>query len=77
MATLIKDQKQVTFQVGERVQFQIRDGKAWGDNYSPIYKTVYGTVSKMNKISVRIKGVDGNEYIATVKEVKKYIDPFA
>ena len=77
MATLIKDQKQVTFQVGERVQFQIRDDKAWGDNYSPIYKTVYGTVSKMNKISVRIKGVDGDEYIATVKEVQKYIDPFA
>jgi hypothetical protein len=77
MATLIKDQKQVTFQVGERVQFQIRDSKAWGDNYSPIFKTVYGTVSKMNKISVRILGVDGNEYIATVKEVQKYIDPFA
>jgi hypothetical protein len=31
----------------------------------------------MNKISVRILGVDGNEYIATVKEVKKYVDPFA
>jgi hypothetical protein len=31
----------------------------------------------MNKVSVRIKGVDGNEYIATVKEVQKYIDPFA
>jgi small-conductance mechanosensitive channel len=61
MAQLIKDQKQVTFQVGERVQFKVVDG----------------TVSKMNKISVRIKGVDGNEYIATVKEVKKYIDPFA
>jgi hypothetical protein len=77
MAQLIKDQKQVTFQVGERVQFQIRDDKAWGDNYSPGYKTVYGTVSKVNKVSMRIKGVDGNEYIATVKEVKKYIDPFA
>ena len=77
MATLIQDQKQVTFQVGERVQFKVVDGKAWGDNYCPIYKTVYGTVSKMNKVSVRIKGVDGNEYIATVKEVKKYIDPFA
>ena len=77
MATLIKDQKQVTFQVGERVEFKIIDGKAWGDNYCPIYKTVYGTVKKMNKISVRILGVDGDEYIATVKEVKKYIDPFA
>ena len=77
MATLIKDQKQVTFQVGERVQFKVVDSKAWGDNYCPTYKTVYGTVSKMNKISVRILGVDGNEYIATVKEVKKYIDPFA
>ena len=77
MAQLIKDQKEVTFQVGERVQFKIIDGKAWGDNYCPIYKTVYGTVKKMNKISVRILGVDGNEYIAAVKEVKKYIDPFA
>jgi hypothetical protein len=77
MAQLIQDQKQVTFQVGERVQFKMVDGKAWGDNYCPTYKTVYGTVSKMNKVSVRIKGVDGNEYIATVKEVRKYIDPFA
>ena len=77
MAQLIKDQKEVTFQVGERVQFKIIDGKAWGDNYCPIYKTVYGRVKKVNKISVRILGVDGNEYIAAVKEVKKYIDPFA
>ena len=74
MAQLIQDQKQVTFQVGERVQFNIIDRP---DNYSPGYKTVYGTVSKVNKVSMRIKGVDGNEYIATVKEVKKYIDPFA
>jgi hypothetical protein len=77
MAQVIKDQKEVTFQVGERVQFKVIDGKAWGDNYCPIYKTVYGTVSKMNKVSMRIIGVDGDEYIATVKEVKKYIDPFA
>ena len=77
MATLIQDQKQVTFQVGERVQFKIVDGKAWGDNYCPIYKTLYGTVSKMNKVSMRVKGVDGNEYMVTVKEVSKYIDPFA
>ena len=76
MAKLIKDQKQVTFQVGERVEFRIINGKAWGDNYCPIYKTVYGTVKKMNKVSVRILGVDGEEYIATVKEEKKYIDPF-
>ncbi len=74
MAQLIQDQKQATFQVGERVQFNIIDRP---DNYSPGYKTVYGTVSKVNKVSMRIKGVDGNEYIATVKEVKKYIDPFA
>jgi len=77
MAQLIQDQKQATFQVGDRVQFRMIDGKAWGDNYCPTYKTVYGTVSKINKVSMRIKGVDGNEYIATVKEVKKYIDPFA
>ena len=77
MAQLIQDQKQVTFQVGERVQFKIVDGKAWGDNYCPIYKTLYGTVSKMNKVSMRVKGVDGNEYMVTVKEVSKYIDPFA
>ena len=74
MAQLIQDQKQVTFQVGERVQFNMIERP---DNYSPGYKTVYGTVSKVNKVSMRIKGVDGNEYIATVKEVKKYIDPFA
>ena len=74
MATLIKDQKEVTFQVGERVQLSISTNN---DNYSPSYRIVYGTVKKMNKISVRILGVDGEEYIATVKEVKKYIDPFA
>ena len=74
MATLIKDQKQVTFQVGERVQFSVSNNN---DNYSPSYRIVYGTVEKMNKVSVRVLGVDGNLYIATVKEVKKYIDPFA
>ena len=74
MATLIKDQKQVTFQVGDRVQFSISNND---DNYSPSRRIVYGTVTKVNKISVRILGVDGNEYIAAVKEVKKYIDPFA
>jgi hypothetical protein len=74
MAQLIQDQKEVTFVEGERVQFSVSNND---DNYSPSRRTVYGTVSKMNKVSMRIKGVDGNEYIATVKEVKKYIDPFA
>ena len=74
MAQLIKDQKEVTFVEGERVQFSISNND---DNYSPSRRIVYGTVSKMNKVSMRIKGVDGNEYITTVKEVKKYIDPFA
>jgi small-conductance mechanosensitive channel len=74
MATLIQDQKQATFQIGERVQFSMSNND---DNYSPSHRIVYGTVSKINKVSMRIKGVDGNEYIATVKEVKKYIDPFA
>jgi len=74
MAQLIKDQKEVTFQVGERVQFSMSNND---DNYSPSHRVVYGTVEKMNKISARILGVDGNLYIATVKEVKKYIDPFA
>ena len=73
MATLIKDQKEVTFVQGERVQFSMSNND---DNYSPSHRIVYGTVKKMNKISVRILGVDGEEYIATVKEVKKYIDPF-
>jgi hypothetical protein len=74
MAQVIKDQKEVTFVEGERVQFSMSNND---DNYSPSRRIVYGTVSKMNKVSMRIKGVDGNEYIATVKEVKKYIDPFA
>jgi len=74
MAQLIQDQKEVTFVEGERVQFSVSNND---DNYPPSRRTVYGTVSKMNKVSMRIKGVDGNEYIATVKEVKKYIDPFA
>lgn len=74
MAQLIKDQKEVTFAQGEKVQFSMSNND---DNYSPSYRIVYGTVKKMNKVSVRILGVDGNEYIAAVKEVKKYIDPFA
>ena len=74
MAQLIQDQKQVTFQVGERVQFSISNND---DNYSPSRRIVYGFVSKINSVTMRILGVDGNEYISTVKEVKKYIDPFA
>ena len=74
MAQLIQDQKQVTFQVGERVQFNIIDRP---DNYSPGYKTVYGTVSKVNKVSMIVQGVDGNLYRVMKHEVKKYIDPFA
>ena len=77
MAQLIKDQKEVTFQVGERVYIQAIDSSKYVDNYSPAYKTVYGTIDKVNKISVRMLGVDGNLYTATMKEVKKYIDPFA
>jgi hypothetical protein len=77
MAQLIQKQEEVTFQIGERVYIQALDRGGYIDNYSPAYKTVYGTIDKVNKISVRMLGVDGNQYTATMKEVKKYIDPFA
>ena len=74
MATLIKDQKEVTFVEGERVQFNIVDRP---DNYSPGYKTIYGTVGNINKVSMIVQGVDGNLYRVMKNEVKKYVDPFA
>ena len=77
MATLIKDQKEVTFVEGERVQFRMLDSKAPGDNYSPPQKTVYGTVGNINKVSMIVQGVDGNLYRVMKNEVKKYVDPFA
>jgi hypothetical protein len=77
MATLVKVNTVPKFNLGERVQFQIIDGKAWGDNYCPIYKTMYGYASKINKVTMSILGVDGEKYTATISEVKKYVDPFA
>ena len=67
MATLIKDQKEVTFVQGERVQFSI----------SPSRIIVYGTVGNINKVSMIVQGVDGNLYRVMKHEVKKYVDPFA
>jgi hypothetical protein len=74
MATLIQDQKEVTFVQGERVQFSMSNND---DNYSPSYRTVYGTVGNINKVSMIVQGVDGNLYRVMKHEVKKYIDPFA
>ena len=73
MATLIKDQKEVTFVQGERVQFSMSNND---DNYSPSHRIVYGTVGNINKVSMIVQGVDGNLYRVMKNEVKKYIDPF-
>jgi hypothetical protein len=74
MAQVIKDQKEVTFVEGERVQFSISNND---DNYSPSRRIIYGTVGNINKVSLIVQGVDGNLYRAMKSEVKKYIDPFA
>jgi hypothetical protein len=74
MATLIKDQKEVTFVQGERVQFK---SITTYDNYSPGYRDLYGIVNKINKVSIIVQGVDGNLYRVMKHEVKKYVDPFA
>ena len=74
MATLVKFIRTPKFNLGDRVQFSMISRH---DNYSPEYKTVYGFATKINEVSMRIRGVDGEEYIATIAEVKKYIDPFA
>jgi hypothetical protein len=74
MATLIKDQKEVTFVQGERVQFSMSNND---DNYSPSRRIVYGTVGNINKVSMVVQGVDGNLYRVMKHEVKKYVDPFA
>ena len=74
MAQVIKDQKEVTFVQGERVQFSISNND---DNYSPSRRIVYGTVGNINKVSMIVQGVDGNLYRVVKHEVKKYIDPFA
>ena len=73
MSTLVKVIRTPKFKVGDKVQFSMIDRP---DNYSPGYRTVYGYASKINPVSMRILGVDGEIYIATVAEVKKYIDPF-
>ena len=74
MATLIKDQKEVTFVQGDRVQFSMSNND---DNYSPSRRIVYGTVGNINKVSIIVQGVDGNLYRVLRHELKKYIDPFA
>jgi len=73
MATLVKVNKAPKFQVGDKVQFSMSNND---DNYSPSHRIVYGFASKINPVSMRILGVDGEIYIATVAEVKKYVDPF-
>ena len=70
---IIKKQAEVKFNVGDRVQFQVINQP---DNYSPGYKTMYGIASKVNKVTMTIKGVDGKEYKEIINEVKHYIDPF-
>ena len=73
MATLVKVNRVPKFKVGDKVQFNMIDRP---DNYSPSHRIIYGFASKINPVSMRILGVDGEIYIATVAEVKKYIDPF-
>jgi len=73
MAQLIKKTITPKFQVGDKVQFSMSNND---DNYSPSRRVVYGFASKINQVSMRILGVDGEIYIATVAEVKKYVDPF-
>ena len=73
MATLVKVNKAPEFKVGDKVQFSMSNND---DNYSPSRRIVYGFASKINKVSMRVLGVDGEIYIATVAEVRKYIDPF-
>ena len=74
MATLVKVNRAPKFKVGDKVQFSMSNND---DNYSPSRRIVYGFTSKINKVSMRILGVDGEIYIATIAEVKKYVDPFA
>ena len=73
MATLVKVNRVPKFKVGDKVQF---NSVTTYDNYSPGYRTLYGFASKINKVSMRILGVDGEIYIAKIEEVKKYVDPF-
>jgi hypothetical protein len=73
MATLIKQEEKVVFKQGDRVQFK---SITTYDNYSPGYRDLYGTVNKINKVSMIIEGVDGNLYNARINEVKHYVDPF-
>ena len=73
MATLVKVNRAPKFKVGDKVQFSMSNND---DNYSPSHRIVYGFASKINTVSMRVLGVDGEIYIATVAEVKKYVDPF-
>ena len=73
MATLVKVNRVPKFKVGDKVQFNMIDRP---DNYSPSHRIIYGFASKINKVSMRILGVDGEIYIAKIEEVKKYVDPF-
>ena len=74
MASLITKQKEVQFNVGDRVIIKIIDEH---DNYSPSYKKIYGYASKVNKRTMQITGVNGECYKASISEVKLYQDPFS
>ena len=73
MATLVKVNRAPKLKVGDKVQFSMSNND---DNYSPSHRIVYGFASKINTVSMRVLGVDGEIYIATVAEVRKYVDPF-
>lgn len=73
MAQLIRKKEKVNFNINDRVEFFVIDIP---DNYSPSYKTMYGFVSKINKVTMVIMGVNGLTYKEDIDKVKHYIDPF-
>jgi hypothetical protein len=73
MAKLIKTPTTSIFNYGDKVEFRVIDQH---DNYSPSYKTFYGYAFKVGRVTMTIKGVDGEMYKANVNEVKSYKNPF-
>jgi hypothetical protein len=69
----ITTQPVVTFQVGDRVQFN----RSINDRGMSVYlNTEYGIITKMNKVTAIVK-TQTAAWKMNIDELKQYVDPFS